>query len=59
MKNNKPITIKPDVGPVRPGTNPYGDDDIPEIDLPKPKRDPGDVPMELQSVGDSDISAQE
>lgn len=32
--------------------NSYDDDDIPEIDLPQPKRGPLDVPEELQSLGD-------
>ena len=38
-----------------PGKNDsYDDDDIPKIDLPKPKRGPLDVPEELQSLNDSE-----
>ena len=36
MRNNKPIAIKPDIGPVRPGKNPYKDE-VPGIDQPIPK----------------------
>ncbi|MEE1087002.1 MAG: hypothetical protein U0L05_07560 [Schaedlerella sp.] len=35
--------------------NAYDDDDIPQIDLPQPKRGPLDVPEQLQVVKKSEL----
>ena len=57
MKNNKPVTVKPDIGPVRPGKNPYNND-IPEYEIPT-VTDDVPLPSDLPLVDDPDIPIQE
>lgn len=54
MKNNKPVTSKSKIEPIPPDKIPNSNRES-EVDRPKPKRGPQDVPVELQHFDNSGL----